>query len=175
MQGASQSRPARVSLFLPQRDARPQPLRLQEGPPSYGTITSHFFPSGCSSSSARVELDARESLQPLATLPWRARKRDRLHTHTKDAVSTALDREASHSCLSRRLYQRENVQALVPSQHAPRRAPAADTNGRLCDAAQQVGEVTKRSRKRCQGPAAGNRRGRTGGTAPSGQLDVLGS
>ena len=54
---------------------------------------------------ARVELDAGESLQPLATLPRRARKRIRLHTHTKDAVPTALDREASHSRLSRRLYQ----------------------------------------------------------------------
>src|SRR5580698_6927572 len=70
-------------------------------------------------SSTRVELDAGEPLQPLATLPRRARKRNRLYPHTKDVVPTALDREASHSCLSWGLYQREIVQALVPSQHPP--------------------------------------------------------
>jgi hypothetical protein len=56
-----------------------------------------------------VELDPREPLQPLATLPRRTFKRNQLHSHTKVAVPAALDCEASHSCLSWRLHQRENV------------------------------------------------------------------
>ena len=56
-----------------------------------------------------VELDPPEPLQPLATLPRRAGKRNQLHPHTKVAVPATLDCETSHSCLSWRLHQRENV------------------------------------------------------------------
>jgi hypothetical protein len=51
-----------------------------------------------------LELDAREPLQPLAAFSWRTCKRNQLLPLTKIALPAALDREASHSCLSRRLY-----------------------------------------------------------------------
>ena len=57
----------------------------------------------------RVELDAWEPLQPLATFSRRTCKRNQLHPLTKIALPAALDREASHSCLSWRLYQRGNI------------------------------------------------------------------
>lgn len=142
--------------FRSLNDARPQHLQFQEGPPSHGTILSFFTTAASLICICRVELDAREPLQPLATFSRRTCKRNQLHPLTKIALPAALDREASHSCLSWRLYQRGNVQALVPTHHSPRCAFTARTNGRLCGAVKQMGKITSSSGKGCKSPAQGD-------------------
>ena len=57
----------------------------------------------------RVELDAREPLQPLATFSRRTCKRNQLYPLTKLALPAALDCETSYSCLSWRLHQRGDI------------------------------------------------------------------
>ena len=103
-----------------------------------------------------VELDAPEPVQPLATFSRRTCKRNQLYPLTKIALPAALDREASHSCLPWRLYQRENIQALVPTHHPPRRAFTARTNGRSHVGVKQMGESTNSSRKGRKSPAQGD-------------------
>jgi len=56
-------------------DARPQHLQFQEGPPSHGTIPILSFLTATASLICLLELDAREPLQPLATLSRRTCER----------------------------------------------------------------------------------------------------
>ena len=132
-----------------------------------------FFSSANATLLTGVELDVREPLQPLAALSRRGGKRSRLYELIKVPLPATLDCKAAHSRLSWRLYQRENVQALVSAHHPPRRASTARTDGGLYNRAQQMGEITSSSRQGRKISAARDRRGGPGGAATSGQLDVL--
>lgn len=120
-------RPSRQRHSLSTRCATPTST-MSRGPSLAWYI---FFSSTNPNSLTGAELDVRESLQPLAALSRRGGKRSRLYELIKVPLPATLDCKAAHSRLSWRLYQRENVQALVSAHYPPRRASTARTDGGL--------------------------------------------